>query len=1347
MVKRKLYVLISDDTGKYWRAKQQVDGSYSFSQNAQPYPINFNPSNLVNSEVDFGTNAKYFSLTRTVTQQLNFIKDGAAILKQLYYFGKGIEQKAYITILQWNGIRNVYELAYHGRVDFNEKKGSPKSNTFSVPCVDDSAWGVLSQNDDTKYYIDCSPTNPKAIKVLVDGLNLVDTLTYQTVAITIDPTIYIITPISLVLINQSGDTVGVVSKGQNLQSAPISVQGEVKLDYVNTNIVRPKGYTPPSGIYQTLPIPTQGSGFYYTAYRNENVNIEGQIQFSCTGTYLYCPIYYFVTNKGQYVNLFNSYQYLINNKVNIANFNFNITLDEGEEIYLMTNNALLYPITLGPVTTILISNIAVTSKTKVQPQVVYGLRPLDLLQQIVETATNGRFSINSIFFEENNRDIITSGDAIRNVPSARIYTSFSDFFKTFDARYFMALRIINGNLWIEPADVIYNFLTGNIIELGEAIDISEPEVAQEFYGNSLEVGSPSVDYRHPSGRLEFDSTNQFSLPFTTVNKKLSWITAYRTGCFDISFLILDYQGGSTVDNTGDTSCYLLRISDEQASAVEQVENFELVNIDDMLLEPIIKYPVNNSVIAFNKPRCSGIAPSGSNVNIYVDNVLDGNCTADTNGNWVYDITTALSTYVLGVTTGLHIIDATFTDESAPKTTSNILVDTSSIQPLLIDYPEPNDSLYNNKPLIKGRAIKGTVLAISIDGTNVGSTTADGSGNWFYQSGVISNGSHTLTVGAVSQSFNVNSSTEFPLITYIGSELDGFPIITNLPLIKGVAIPFTQINLWLNYIEYIQLGVATSDANGNWQFQVIPVSYTDPISHLPVTVAPIPNGANVIIVTNAQPVNSIIFNQVVNINVSGYKLERPNFSSITGVTDNTVFNTHYSPMRCLLGHKSMLSAIMNQQIKDKITFQIADKNGNLRTVLGNEIIAENANVQASSLGNKIALLEYMTIKTKTSETFANTLYNFSNGGVIHVTYRGNDLYFLPIGSMKIKTITDDVQEWRLLMAPNNTYNTIANLYKNGLTIKLNKDTMFHSDYNSLHFVEYNFQDNPQFNFKEIYQDWFNNRNDAWILNPDYIQKFQTTEIIKDQIEINAIGNIELRMFRCIDGRLVDTIPYNVPANVPPNLSNVVLEAVINFGNYPPNFQYFFVVFSNGIPISISERIYLKTKWLGTILVDAGSSINQVGFYYSTGIRTIIRVEGLVKKWQPNLNYIVATEESGDTEALYQQVSRQRVIRYGTAYGLPDYLSIPLSDASTLDDFKVEGVGYTLDQSETMSPSDDVDGHPLYYYNIKVHPKENLKGAQFTGGGQTLLPPILTVDSQAIGLPAGTVINITLDEETT
>jgi hypothetical protein len=1321
---KKTYCFIFDDDNKYYRANQQLNGDYTITKDSQPYPILYDPTNLGNAKVEFGTNVFYNSLNRSVIEPLEFIKDGAAILRSFYHLGKRTQQNAYLTIVDWDGSQTPgrYTLTYTGKFDFPEKNEDPKAGKFTIALIDNSAWGILSRNEDVTYAIECNERNPKAIRVLFDGATLISRFTYQTVKGVIGYDVvanhYRFT-IPFIKINQDGDSVGVISKNQD----------QIHFEYPWLNpIVDP--LTP--------------GWFFSTAYGLTEVNFSGTLEFDVTvylGSSNVSNLFtaYFRSNLGQrymvtpFVFPSRGITIIAGTKYRFA-YDFTWDLEPGETVFFIVD----YAINNGPAISPIITNSTISIKSTPQPAIVWGLRPLDLLQQIVAKATNSRFSINSLFFVDNNKDICIGGDSLRGIPNAKIYTSFKDFFATFDAIYWMALKTVLGQLWMEKNVEVYKGGT-NLIDLGEVNDI-QIAPAKEILINEIQIGSPNVDLRHPSGRLEFNSVNTFSLNMPSTKKKLDVITKYHLGCYEELFLMLDYRGESTEDNQSDTNVFVARISDDLGTATEDVETFENVSVNSAPLEPIIKSPLNNEIINFNMPVVRGIAPAGSNVNIYVDGILDGNTTAGHDDKWSYNIINPLDEFIDGIQTGEHLIEATYTDLFAPKTSINIIIFIDTVVNPQITYPTIDENLYNNKPLVKGIAQNGTNIDLSLDGVVIASVVADASCKWEFKIvDVFTNARHILSInaGADAVSFTVDTRIPYPLITYIASELDGFPIIDNLPLIEGIAMPNTPVDLWLNYIQEVKLGSTTSDANGNWSFQVTPVSYPDPITGTPIDVAPIQNGLNII--------STSLVNHVVPIVVSGYMLSRPAYSSITGVVDNTIWNTELSPKRMLMNRYPLLAAIEDGQGDDIIKFQKPSKNGNLRTVLNGVVVDEDADVSTLDLGAPYALLENATIQVNTKKSFSAILENFNQGGYVRFSSRGTELFCLPIGTMKMSSLHSDVQEWKLLMAPTNTYRSLLNLYKNGTTINLMKNTIFHSDYNSIHMVTYNYQRPAKYNQTELYDDWFSKRNNQWILNPFYRQKFQTTDVVKDQVITNGISNLILNVYRCSDAKLIDAIPYVAVNPAPINPPEVVLEATISFSNYPDQ-SIFFVISVGGLTVAISERYEIRDNHIGTILIEASNSTNLVGAFFSTGLKTVLRVEGHIKKLQPEVDVILTKDRNGNTTLLYSNISKTRMIRYGTAYGLPDYLALKVASAITLDTLGIEGVAYTIKDGETIEPADEFSGHPLFYYNVRMNLVSNPQGATFAGAADSdRTGVILVVDALAVGLPTQSLINIELNND--
>lgn len=1314
---RQIYCFLYDDNKHFYRATQSASGDWNITHNSELYPIKHNPKNLAEAPVEMGTNKRYFSMFRSLNYPLEFILDGAAILNYKYTTGKGFNENMYLAMFEFDSVDGKYKLSYNGRIDFQQKKRNEKLATFTAPVVDDSGWGILSQNDDVEYSFDCSESNPKAIRVLFDNISLKNRYTFQTVQSKIQQTAGFSThAVPFVLVNQDGDSSGIITKSQTLDKGSDAWNGTPANAYSQNSV----------------------NCFFETFYpiTGGNVNIQGSFKFGWSNINSAIPsgglVIYFKTSKEQVFEIFNqSFGGLVVGKIYDLVFDFDWSLEAGERIFLLSNisDATLNQFAITPIVT----NVFVTTLTKVEATTCYALRPLDLLQAIVNKATLQRYSINSSYFEVDNKAVLLSGESIRGLRDAKIYTSFKDFFESYSALFFMALRVVNGSLFMELADEVYK-QDSNIIDLGDILEI-ETYPAIEYIPNEVEVGSPNQDYRHASGRLETNSVANWSFPFTNIKNKLSLTTKYRTDPWGIIFLLLDYKGSSTQDNIGDKQVFVVDITDEVGSAVEEVSTFENFTVSNAPLAPIIKYPLSGDIINNDNPLLKGIGIPGTDVDIYIGAVLDGGTVVQPDGTWEYQIVAALPSYNPGVTDGISVINATNTDMAGALNTIQLIIDTTIASSIGLTYPRSGDSLYNNLPLIRGVAPPGTNINISLNGVFVAAVVADNSCKFEYKFVVpIPNGNNILSInGQPDVTFTVNSSVDFPLITYIGSELDGFPIVNNLPLIRGVAKPGEQVKVWLDYIKYEPLGTVFADANGNWELQVVPVNYIDPLTNTPTVLAPIKNGANVL--------STLLINNVVNISVTGFKLNRPAWDSITGVLDDTIFNIRFSNMRALLNHKSLLAGIMDKQRNDVITWQKHTKNPNLRTVLGTEVVDERANIGYNQLGTPLMLMEMAKLKVISRHSFYKTLYDFNNGGLVEGLFKGKPIYFLPIGNMKMNSIMDSVQDWNLMISPKTSYNQLLNLYKNGLLINIMKNSVFHSDCNTLHFVEYNKALPAKYNFKDIYDDWFTNRNEAWLTNPQYIQKLQTSEIFRDQVISNGIGAMTLRMYRCSDAKVVTTFNYNPVNPAPIPIPEIVLETPdIDLGDYPPD-QYFFVQMIGEFIVAISERIETRVRWPRTILIESENSYNEPGVFYSSGFKQVFRIEGLMGKVHPYMNVVTTRDENGGLSNLYRKITGERLIRFGNAAGMPDYLSMKLALAISKDTVNIENGYYCLLPEEKLRESEPQPGVPMFYYEATMGYIENPNGKVFAGvEGADVTGVVLVVDASAIGLPPDNIIMI-------
>ncbi|MGQ2831492.1 Ig-like domain-containing protein, partial [Leptospira interrogans] len=151
-----------------------------------------------------------------------------------------------------------------------------------------------------------------------------------------------------------------------------------------------------------------------------------------------------------------------------------------------------------------------------------------------------------------------------------------------------------------------------------------------------------------------------------------------------------------------------------------------------------------------QPTFIGTAQAGSTVTVYVDTVSVGTTTADGSGAWSFTPSSALSE-------GSHAVSAMATLGSVNSVVSanaSVVIDTTApAVPTGIALTAATDTgastsdgvTSNPQPTLTGAATAGSLVTVYIDGSAVGTTTADGSGVWQYNvAAPLADGAHTVS---------------------------------------------------------------------------------------------------------------------------------------------------------------------------------------------------------------------------------------------------------------------------------------------------------------------------------------------------------------------------------------------------------------------------------------------------------------------------------------------------------------------------------------------------------------------------------------------------------------------------
>ena len=240
--------------------------------------------------------------------------------------------------------------------------------------------------------------------------------------------------------------------------------------------------------------------------------------------------------------------------------------------------------------------------------------------------------------------------------------------------------------------------------------------------------------------------------------------------------------------------------------------------------------LGDHITSDNTPTFTGTAGANSTITVYDGATSLGTTTADGSGNWSFTAGT--------LTDGAHSITATVTDgtgTSPASTALDLTIDTTApgaptIASFSNDSGTVGDGLTNdNTPTLSGTAEANSTVTVYDGATALGTTTADGSGNWSYTTGTLSDGSHSLTAKATDAAGNQGAASASLSLT-VDTTAPGAPVISgygidsgtvgdgltndNTPTLSGTAEANSTVTV---YDGSTALGTTSADGSGNWSY--------------------------------------------------------------------------------------------------------------------------------------------------------------------------------------------------------------------------------------------------------------------------------------------------------------------------------------------------------------------------------------------------------------------------------------------------------------------------------------------------------------------------------------------------
>jgi len=487
----------------------------------------------------------YGGIFQTYSQSLKFRGEAAQIINYLYgQFGVSAELEVLVLKCNFNidatpGETLVYNEYFAANIDFTTI--SLAFDAITCALRDTGAVSLLKANDGIDYTIEMEG-NPDAIRAYIDGVTLKNS------------TIWTISD------NPAGDNVNVFNKPQmNIASSETQYIDDATIQDYSESLDTNHFFV--SSTEQDVVLDYD---FSVQAYPLSGVNystselVTGFYKLLADGV---TTVHYWLVYEPSYL-IFLYYNYVLKGSVTIP-------MLPGEKLYYFSsifNAQIEWKYNTDP--NLVAGTIKIGYDTTITATEPYGLRIFDALKQTLAKASNGKIGLISDYLSDPDLidvdaypywDSYFCGDALREIPNAKMSLNVADIIKDLRSRYCLRATMQGNSLRVEKMGFFYDE-DNEIFDLGEVSDL-ELKCSQDDIYNQIQIGYKDQTFDTLNGRDEYNTMHQYEIEFDgKVKGQLDLLSPYNASMYAITVASYNREGKPTTDSKADSEIFILNLN-------------------------------------------------------------------------------------------------------------------------------------------------------------------------------------------------------------------------------------------------------------------------------------------------------------------------------------------------------------------------------------------------------------------------------------------------------------------------------------------------------------------------------------------------------------------------------------------------------------------------------------------------------------------------------------------------------------------------------------------------------------------------------------------------------------------
>lgn len=538
-----------------------VDGAGLVTSSTTKRDLSYTPKGWREKTLTWERGFVYHGVFQTFSLPLDFVQDGAKILRYLYvnYCTEG-ECQIYIEKFGNTAANPSYDPYYYGDIDFSQY--NDKKDFVTVSIMEGGFMAKFKAKETTDIEIPITD-NPDRVWVKMDGLEMAAIFSFTGLEQPVD----------------NSPPTFVASGRENLPTLLyFQTEGYANGDH------NPKGNDFLGPFQAMQSINYAGSDVISLSIANNwfirNVSNANTYDYRIKGSITFDHNNLVAATRKVILYLYACTPItLIPTKITIANggtipalgtltetltFDYTVTLGPNEAAWFFFRHTGV----VGDVEYHMKTcNMTVTVLNKVYESFIPAIRTFTVFTALMQDVNPATLALSTLLETTQASKVLTCGDSLRGLKQGTMVTSVKNFYSSANSQFSccMIYDRVNDRIWIKPIAQAYDDGT-QILDLGEVSNFKDYPLTEEMFAK-LKVGYPDIQMDGVNGKDEFNIVLNFQSGLVRVTSEKDWTGEYHASMYEIENTRGNLTGKTTADAKSDNDVFWLHIEDTPSGTI------------------------------------------------------------------------------------------------------------------------------------------------------------------------------------------------------------------------------------------------------------------------------------------------------------------------------------------------------------------------------------------------------------------------------------------------------------------------------------------------------------------------------------------------------------------------------------------------------------------------------------------------------------------------------------------------------------------------------------------------------------------------------------------------------------